>query len=81
MSEVTPANLVDTLDLDLEKLEPLAIPLTPAALGGTDEFGLRIAAEQTIADPAKPVSVVLPRPEAKLVAPARSSCCRRTMWN
>ena len=31
VSEVTPANLVDSPNLDLEKLEPLAIPLAPAA--------------------------------------------------
>ena len=67
---VLPEHLIDSDTLDREKVDPLFIPLAPSALSGSDEFQLRIGAEQEIPDISKTVSLTLPRPDAKTLLPA-----------
>ena len=68
--DVLPENLIDSDALDRGKVAPLSIPLAPSALSGSDEFQLRIGAEQEISDVSKTVSLPLPRPDAKALLPA-----------
>jgi hypothetical protein len=70
VTDVTPADLIEDDTLDLEKVDPLELPLAPAALSGADEFQLQLTAEQELADISQTVSLTLPRPVGKTIAPA-----------
>jgi hypothetical protein len=66
IDQVLPETIVDVPSLDRDKREPLYVPLKATAVQEDGEFTVQIEAVYT-AEPADDVvSVVLPRPEAKL---------------
>lgn len=70
VTQVGPDSLLDVEALDRSRVEPLFVPLAPAAILQGGEFALQVTAIQELADPAAGLSVILPRPDARGLAPA-----------
>jgi hypothetical protein len=70
VDQVLPEAIVNTESLELDKREPLYIPLKASAIQENGEFTLQIEAVREITDDSSRLSVSLPRPEASVVTAA-----------
>jgi hypothetical protein len=69
VTQIGPEALIDAEALEKDKTDPLFIPLT-AAMPDSGELTLQLQAQQQLPEQADRISLMLPRPEARSLAPA-----------
>ena len=69
VTQVGPEALIDAEALEKDRTDPLFIPLT-SAMPDSGELTLQLKAEQQLPEGVESISLMLPRPEARSLAPA-----------